>query len=226
MKHRFLSTIVILGLLTGCSKNQSSVESSDYEQRLGALEKEVDSLSSKIEELSKSDSLTVDSNAGGSSTSLAESPETTLQSSSLGTRSNPVPIGQTTDVGDGWTVRVNIVNFDATDMILAENSFNDPPDEGYVYVVANVSVGYTGPDAKANTGVNFSAVGSSNVQYTTYDSLVVVADSYSTYVDVFAGGETTGNFVLTVKESDIESLLIYASPFLSFQSDEVFFALR
>ena len=223
MKHRFLSTIVILGLLTGCSKNQSSVESSDYEQRLGALEKEVDSLSSKVEELSKSDSLTVDSNAGGSSTSLAESPETTLQSSSLGTRSNPVAIGETTDVGDGWTVRVNIVNFDATELILAENSFNDPPAEGFVYVVVNVSVGYTGPDAKANTGVN---LGSSNVQYTTYDSLVVVADSYSTYVDVFAGGETTGNFVLTVKESDIESLLIYASPFLSFQSEEVFFALR
>ncbi len=226
MKHRFSSTIVILGLLAGCSKNPSSVESNDYEKRLGALEKEVDNLSSKIEELSQSDSLTGDSDIGGSSTTLAESPETTVQSASLGTRAKPVPIGQTTDVGDGWTVRVNSANFDATESILAENTFNDPPAEGFVYVVVNVSVGYTGPDAKANTGVNFSGVGSSNVQYTTYDSFVVISDSYSTYVDVFAGGETTGNFALTVKESDVESLLIYASPFLSFQSDEVFFALR
>ena len=226
MKYRFLATIVILGLLVGCSKNSSSGESEAYEQRLRALEKEVDNLSSKVEELSNSDSLTTDSVVNGSTTTVAESPETTVQRASFGTRANPVPIGQTTDVGDGWTVRVNNVDFDATELILGENTFNDPPAEGLIYVIVNVSVGYVGPDAKANMGVNFSGVGSSNVQYTTYDSIVVVPDSYSTYVDVFAGGETTGNFALTVKKSDVGSLLIYASPFLSFQSDEVFFALR
>jgi hypothetical protein len=193
---------------------------------LDALEKAFDDLTLKVGELSDLKSSTSDSVAIESNTTVAESPDTTAQSASFGTRSIPVPIGQIADVGDGWTVRVNIVNFDATDLILRENPFNDPPAEGFVYVVVNVSVGYAGPDAKANTGVNFSGVGSSNVQYTTYDSLVVVPDSYSTYVDIFAGGETTGNFALTVKESDVESLLIYASPFLSFQSDEVFFALR
>jgi len=226
MKHRFLPTIVILGLLVGCSKNSSSVESKDYEKRLGALEKAVDDLTSKVEELSNLESSKSEPVVDGVSTTVAGSPATTVKSESSGTRSNPVPVGQTTDVGDGWTVRVNNVNFDATELILGENTFNDPPAEGFVYVVVNVSVGYAGPDAKANMGVNFSGVGSSNVQYTTYDSFVVVPDSYSTYVDVFAGGETTGNFALTVKKSDVESLLIYASPFLSFQSDEVFFALR
>lgn len=48
----------------------------------------------------------------------------------VGTRENPVPIGTTVDLGNGWTLRVVEVIPDATRMVLNENRFNDLQKEG------------------------------------------------------------------------------------------------
>lgn len=58
----------------------------------------------------------------------------------VGSIENPVPVGERMSVGGGWEITVLDVMPDATDVVLAENSFNSPPEEGRQYFMATVAV--------------------------------------------------------------------------------------
>jgi len=60
----------------------------------------------------------------------------------IGTRENPVPMGNVVDLGDGWQITVLKVIPDATDIILKENRFNKPPKPGDKFFLATVEVKY------------------------------------------------------------------------------------
>src|SRR5699024_12423282 len=67
-----------------------------------------------------------------------------------GRRDHPLALGTTVPEGD-WEVTVNSVDLDATDAVLAENPFNDEPDEGHSYITANVTATYLGSEPSGDT---------------------------------------------------------------------------
>ena len=214
--------IPLLIALTACSSGSTADSNSDLEKRVSDLEAAVDELSSLIGRTSDE---TVEDSAPTEPENDADTSDSDSNSQSAGTRNNPIALGETADVGEGWTLRINSVQFDAKDFS-SWNEFNDPPKSGFSYVVINITAGYTGPDAKSSDGIEVSAVGSSNVEIKNDSFAVPPEPIYELYVDVFAGGENSGNIVLEVPTDDLDSLVLYAKAFLSFDATEVFFALR
>ena len=102
--------------------------------------------------------------------------------------------------------------------------FNDPPPEGSVYVMINITVSYNGPDDKALDFFTVSGVTSSNVELNTYDNFVVPPEAYDGLAEVFAGGSKSGNIVLTVPAAEVGSLVLYTSA--GFGGDDVYFATQ
>lgn len=160
------------------------------------------------------------------------SPETTeapASDSGAGTRDDPVPLGEAADTGDGWTVTVVDVNFDAAAAIAAENQFNEPPAPGRQFVMPTLEVTYDGAEAQANTfELGITAVGDSNVEYggSFDDSCGVIPNGLTDANDLFQGGSVSGTVCWSVESADIDSLVMIVEPSFSFEEDPVFFALR
>ncbi|WP_116997346.1 hypothetical protein [Desertimonas flava] len=143
-------------------------------------------------------------------------------SSGVGTRANPVPIGTPADIGDGWTLVVNSVNLDGTAAVTGENMFNDPPPEGSVYVLINITATYNGTEEKAMPMFWVSGVTSANVEIDGLDSFVMPPDAFDSLGEVFAGGSASGNVVLPVPSAELPTLVLYTSA--GFMGDDVYFA--
>lgn len=160
------------------------------------------------------------------------SPETTeapASDSGAGTRDDPIPLGEAADTGDGWTVTVVDVNFDAAAAIAAENQFNEPPAAGRQFVMPTLEVTYDGTEAQANTfELGITAVGDGNVEYggSFDDSCGVTPNGLTDANDLFQGGSVTGTVCWSVETADIDSLVMIVEPSFSFEENPVFFALR
>ena len=126
--------------------------------------------------------------------------------SSAGTRENPVPIGTTVDLGNGWTLRVVGVVPDATRRVLNENMFNDPPERGNQFVLAKLRACYTGDDSSEFNRYYLHVVGASAVAY---DQSVGVMPDPLPDSEVFSGGCVEGYAGWEVKSSDVGSLVMY-----------------
>jgi len=139
-----------------------------------------------------------------------------------GTRKDPIPRGQSVDLGD-WTVEIVGYRQNANEIVATENQFNDPPAEGRQFVMATMQITYHGTDIGNLSYLQFKAVGASNVAYTTYeDSCGVVPDDPFTISDIFTDGTVKVNYCWSVQTSDVKSLLIYGEVMLSFDDDPVF----
>lgn len=144
-------------------------------------------------------------------------------------RDNPVPAGQPYLIPEGW--RVTIVDFtpDATQEVLDENQFNDPPAPGKRFSIVrvkveNVSAGNPGdPDV----GFAFRMVGSENVGYSTFEaSCGVIPDDIDFKPnDVFEGGSLEGNicYETAIGETDFTIFTDYS---LSDEEDIRWFAVE
>ncbi|CAN0469133.1 unnamed protein product, partial [Phaeothamnion confervicola] len=141
-------------------------------------------------------------------------------------RSDPVPIGSAATIGD-YSVSVLDVTPNANEIIAAENQFNDPPKEGRQFLIARVSITYTGSDSGTPTfDLGFKAVGSRDVAYTTFDdSCGVVPEGLNDAPELFEGGEVEVNLCWSVETADVDSLLMYVEPLLSFDEDRIWFSL-
>lgn len=134
--------------------------------------------------------------------------DTTLPGAA-GTRANPIPIGQTVAIGDDWELTVLSVTPDATDLVMAENSFNDPPAPGHQYLLVTVRLTYTGDDSDEFYGWGLRAVGQSAVSYSQFeDSCGVTPDELSSR-ELFTGGTIEGNLCWSVATEDADSLVLY-----------------
>ncbi|MBL5974811.1 MAG: hypothetical protein D3X82_13880 [Candidatus Leucobacter sulfamidivorax] len=128
-----------------------------------------------------------------SSDAQAEEPTTEAPAEEPGTRANPAPIGSTIEDGD-WAVTVNSVNLNANDLIAAENQFNDAADEGYVYILVNITATYNGtnPDGEL-PWINVEYVTADGNTINGLEKLVVEPEAFDMASTLYQGASVTGN---------------------------------
>jgi len=117
----------------------------------------------------------------------------------IGTRENPAPLGAPIK-GQEWTVVVNSVDLDATEEVAAENSFNEPADDGTVYISVDVTATYTGSDADGESPafVGIDYVTASGVTVDSFEKLVVGPDELDLLSPLYEGASATGNRTIQV----------------------------
>lgn len=144
-----------------------------------------------------------------------------------GTRDEPIPLGREADAGGGWRVTVLGTVPDGTEEVLAENPFNEPPEDGSQFFLIRVSATFTGSgSASILGGLGFQAVGKSDVAYNSGDGCGVLPDALPS-TEVFEGGTIKGNICFAVTEGDVESLLLFSDSYVTFaDEDRVYYSLR
>lgn len=143
-----------------------------------------------------------------------------------GTRQQPTPPGESSALGDGWTLRVVGVTPDASEAVLAQNQFNEPPETGEQFFIVRVAMTFNGRgSADVAAGTRLRLVGDSAVAYTTYnDGCGVVPDELPD-TEVFTGGTVEGNLCWSVKSSDVGSLVLFDDAYEIADEDRKFFSL-
>ena len=115
------------------------------------------------------------------------------------------------------------VNSDARAEVLAENQFNDPPQEGSQFYMVTVRAKYLG-EGSDRFNASLKAVGQSSVVHT--DSCGVLPNDLFFTPEVFTGGEISGNVCWEIAETDAESLEMFAETLGSrFERIRIWFAL-
>ena len=163
--------------------------------------------------------------ASAGSTS-STSPTRTPTPAPLGeTRDNPIPFGEQVITHDGFSLWVEEVVEDATQIVLDENLFNSPPPDDHQFFLVRIKVKNNDPDPQDfDAGFRLRAVGDSNVEYTQFEtSCGVIPNEFESSRSIFESGELTGNLCFSIDSSDVNSLVMYDDPWLS---DWIFIALR
>ncbi len=148
------------------------------------------------------------------------------QSGDGSSRENPIALNGVGEVGD-YQISVIDVIPDATEIIAAENQFNEAPAIGNQFFMARVAVTYTGSETGTPwIDLNFQAVGASNVGYSEYDnSCGVIPDDGASVSELFEGGSVEFNVCWQVSTDDTPSLAMYIDELMSFDSVPVWFSL-
>ncbi len=136
-------------------------------------------------------------------------------------RGEAAPIATAIELA-GWRVTVTEVVPDATELILSENSFNEPPKEGHQFVLVTIEATYDG-DSESSTlssDLMFQVVGPANVAYDYEARCGSIPDEVETFRDVFRGGTISGNLCWSVLSSDAAALAMYGEPSFSFDEGE------
>lgn len=156
-----------------------------------------------------------------------ETPTPAPRAADPGSRENPVPLGTAANIGADWFVSVTDVVPDATDLVLTENEFNDPPGEGSQFFVVSISATYEGEGSSTlPVGNAFSLVGDSSVAYQTFDPGCGVIPDPVPFTEVFTGGRVEGNVCWSVQTSDVDSLVMFSEDYVRFdQERRVWFSL-
>jgi hypothetical protein len=141
-------------------------------------------------------------------------------------RQAPIGLGRQGTVGD-YEISVVDYTVNATDIVLAENEFNEPPDEGYQFAIAQVSVTYTGNSSgDPSFDLNFQSVGDSAVGYTTFEpGCGVYPDDQYSAGELFSGGTVEFNVCWMINSEDEDSLVMYVESLIDFDSEPVWFSL-
>ena len=157
---------------------------------------------------------------------IAPTPAPTMQGLS---RDNPVPQGQSLLVPEGWDVSVVQFISDATEIVLAENQFNDPPEPGMKFAIVRVRMTNVGADDPDDPDAGFALrlVGSRNLGYSTFtNSCGVIPDDIRFMTnDVFRGGTVEGNVCYEVG-MDETGFVIFTDFFLSDPVNTRWFAVN
>lgn len=141
-----------------------------------------------------------------------------------GTRDNPLALGTTISDSD-WEVTVNSVDLNATDAVMAENPLNEEAAEGHTYIMANVTATYLGDNPDGDIPmVNVEYVSSGGNSYDSFDSMVVVPDSFDSLETLYEDASTAGNIAVEVPQDDIENGALRVSPGMF--GDGVFFEVQ
>ena len=141
----------------------------------------------------------------------------------LGTRENPIPLGQEAQVGP-WKVKVADVTVQHHDFVLDHNQFNDAPEAGKQYVLITVEATRTGEDAAAFwVDMYYLFVGDGG---NTFDSGFAVApDSISDTGEAYKGASVSGNLVFQVPSDQVAGGALRLEESFSFEDTETFFAI-
>ena len=138
-----------------------------------------------------------------------------------GTRADPIPRGQSAEVGD-WEVKIVGWKRNATADVMAENRFNSSPEDGVQFAIVTLQIKYVGDETGGPYDLRVKAVGERNVGYDSGDC-GVIPNPYYDISDVFPGGEVKANWCFAIHSSDAASLLVYIESTWDFNSKPVFF---
>lgn len=159
-------------------------------------------------------------------TTTTPSTTTTTQASGESSLAAPLEVGAVVQVGD-WRLRVSGVTPDATDQVMAENQFNDPPVDGNQFFIASVEATYTGSDSSTFwVDMSLKSVGASNVAYEPFDARCgVIPGDINDAGETFPGGTVTGNVCWSIQSADAESLVMIAEESFTFDETRAFMSL-
>jgi hypothetical protein len=147
----------------------------------------------------------------------------------LGTRSNPLDIGTTIEMGD-WQLAVVDVTRDATDQVMAENEFNDPPADGYQFIMFEVDATYVGDDS-GDPWLDFSwaIVGSEGNTFGSGGSMDHYCGVFPNPLDeqgeTYTDGSVSGNVCISADSAQLEAATIRIEETFSMQDTRAFYAL-
>jgi len=133
----------------------------------------------------------------------------------------PTPLATAVDLGEGWTMTVTGAARDITDLVMAENQFNDPAPEGFRFIGVDVIYAYSGAEAAPAYQVSTKAVGDSNIELGA--NCGVIPGEVDIYSDVFAGGSVAGTICFVVPSAS-PNIVLYASA--DYTSKAVMFAVN
>jgi hypothetical protein len=154
--------------------------------------------------------------------------DTEAAAGALGTRDAPLELGTVIEMGE-WTVAVTEVTLDATDAVMAENEFNDPPVEGRQFVLFRVEATYAGDDS-GDPWLDFSwaIVGSGGNTFggASFDDYCgVIPDALDERGETFPGGSVEGNVCVSAASDQLEGGTILVEETFSFEDTRAFYAL-
>ena len=119
----------------------------------------------------------------------------------------PTPLATPVDLGEGWTMTVTGPARDITDATMAYNDFNEPPPDGYRFIGLDVVYAFDGAGSSAAYSVTTKAVGDANIELA--QDCGDFPDAADTFIDLFAGGSTTGTICFVVPV-DAPQFVLYA----------------
>ena len=146
-----------------------------------------------------------------------------------GTRENPFPIGTTvvaSEFGeDTCEITLGAPTLNATDAVLAENQFNDPPQEGFQYAVIPMTVTYVGTESATPwIDIQLEFVSAAGTTHAVYDSFAVgPSPDFTDINEMFPGATETGNWTIEIPSDAVEDGRWRVSTFFG---DAVFFAAQ
>lgn len=146
----------------------------------------------------------------------------------LGTRDNPLEVGTRIEMGD-WTLTVTEVTLDATEQVMSENEFNDPPVEGRQFVLFTVDATYEGEESgTAWLDFSWAIVGSAGNTFGTAmdDYCGVIPNPLDDTGETFPGGNVAGNVCVSVDSEQVDGATIRIEESLSFDDTRAFYALN
>lgn len=129
-----------------------------------------------------------------------------------GSVGDPVPLGEQASVSDSWSLTVESADLDAEDAVAADNDFQEPPPDGHVFVLWEVTITNDG-DAPADPffslvhgpedadGVVHMYEGDDSVLCTLVDSGIEMGD-------IEPGESVTGQACVAVPEEDVDGGLV------------------
>jgi len=120
---------------------------------------------------------------------------------------SPASVGTSVQADDKVEVTVLEVERQASDRIVQENMFNEPPAEGEEYIMAKAKVKYYGASDKTVriSPMTFRVTGSKGVLYDA--PMLVINDELEG--EIFGGGELQGWLAFAVMEGEENLMLIY-----------------
>jgi hypothetical protein len=146
----------------------------------------------------------------------------------LGTRDDPLEIGTRIEMGD-WTLAVTDVELDATEAVMDEFEFNDPPVDGRQFVMLSVDATYEGDDSgEAWIDFSWAIVGGAGNTFGTGmdDYCGLIPDPLDDTGETFPGGEISGNVCISVASDQLEGATIRVEELMSFDDTRAFYALN
>ncbi len=168
---------------------------------------------------------TTTTTARPTTTTTARPTTTTTVPAKVGTQQNPIHVGQEAQVGD-WRIEVLGATLNATQAVLAENMFNDPPAPGSQYVLVNLRATYTGQSSDTFwIGTSCKFVGSRGNTFSWGGA--VAPNSILNYGEMFPGASAAGNLLYEVPSDQVYGGLLMAEDWPDFNhATRTFFAIQ
>lgn len=125
-----------------------------------------------------------------------------------GGRDNPHPMGDVVRLEDDWEVEVLDSEPDATERVLDENQFNEPPEEGHQFFIARVRATYRGEGSDRFGPSRLYAWGGSSTYTQFGDSCGVIPHDLGDN-EQSEGGSVEGNICWEVPADAAEDLRMF-----------------